>query len=506
MRKVPIDPTSRKAADREAAKAKLTQVAQWLLHNEVTIGALAVAGDLDNLLDLILNGRASTILRRCQLCIRFIDFLNFDNFTKPLTITGQRLFKWLTAMEASKVGANAPLQALAALQWFNSVFELSWSPLSTQVIWVKARAWLNQQAKSPSRAPPFDLGMIRYLEEVVINEKAKFADRVLASRVRIMIGSFLRWDDLMGTLPSSLQWIAASDGSVRGLLGFAPVTKTKPRQWCCSVGSAAPELHNWAPIAVQLIQKSHGDHWDVDSYIGCRPTSNREAFEHAPSQHPLDIIHLRNLLAEAVRPDSTARFDSLEVSNIRLHCVKATMITLAQHLQLDTKTARLQGGWAPPKEENMAEVYLRESHELQLKLQETGLSAWREGTHVSSVRFIPLLTGVHQLEKAESFRESLSDVHDVESGIDDSDTEPVDGLEPPIFNLAIQHATKMLHAIDDSVSEVPGLHIECKRSTKMDIHIPIDVYVFERDKEDAYSSHAELCPTAPLAHATVCKS
>ncbi len=89
-----------------------------------------------------------------------------------------------------------------------------------------------------SRAPAFEVEFVSWLEHMVVNGadyNMSEQDRLTLGRLRICIGASLRHDDLKRTATSTCSFLMENESVViRGLIGCAVRTKTKPRHWVCS--------------------------------------------------------------------------------------------------------------------------------------------------------------------------------------------------------------------------------------------------------------------------------
>ena len=243
--------------------------------------------------------------------------------------------------------------------------------------------------KAPPRNPaPFlDVGMLRYLEKVILDTKKPLVYRITSGKLRLCAQASIRHDDLNNTPLHNTEWCRLRGSrAVVGLRAKASKTKTGPRPW------VATHFHRdhdeWLPCLVKLILDCHGDMWKTRSFfapgfVGDQSPSN------FPSSLENDALIIKRMLKEDLEKGIQTPLNSSEVERFRWHGSKSSMPTFMGHLGIKAKVIRFQGAWSK-KEDSMVDTYLREAQVIVLRGQVAVMEKLRSGEEVGSLEGFPL--------------------------------------------------------------------------------------------------------------------
>ena len=94
--------------------------------------------------------------------------------------------------------------------------------------------------------------------------------------------------------------------------------------------------------------------------------------------------------SETLGSKDPRKFSPQEVIEFRCHGSKATLTSLATHLEIDRRWIRHQGAWKGDREDLMPDNYLRDTQRLSLRLQEKCMAHLREGGDMMELQTCPV--------------------------------------------------------------------------------------------------------------------
>ena len=183
-----------------------------------------------------------------------------------------------------------------------------------------------------------------------------------------------------------------NDQSIRGLITRSAETKTFPRHWIASRLAVVEANDGWLEATVDLLKQAHGPNFSTDDHLGKRALADRTGWDKGPPDSCSDTCHVRYLMAEFSdrnRDNPEVAFTHKEIGDFLLHGAKATLTSLAVQKHLANKAIREQGGWKGKSEEQMPDVYRRESMLQALELQEYVFMYLRSGGTLDYARTVP---------------------------------------------------------------------------------------------------------------------
>jgi hypothetical protein len=94
--------------------------------------------------------------------------------------------------------------------------------------------------------------------------------------------------------------------------------------------------------------------------------------------------------SETLGSKDPRKFSPQEVIEFRRHGSKATLTSLATHLEIDRRWIRHQGAWKGDREDLMPDNYLRDTQRPSLRLQEKCMAHLREGGDMMELQTCPV--------------------------------------------------------------------------------------------------------------------
>ena len=371
-----------KKAEKDEAVSRALRVVQFLEEHKVLLQVRDLAPQDGELSVLLRPRRPGTMLRHCRMFERFVSFVLSDpeSIPLPLEINANLVLRWINHLIDHKVGAYTPSAALGCLRFFAELLGFV-SGAGNRAILNRVMEHRDEVHITPSQASPFGVDVLKWLEEMVLDENQLLADRAVCGRWRLMAQASVRHDDLRRTPVGRCRWIISKDGSLRGLWAQAKETKTFARSWICSTGSVTKTDHkDWLPVLMKMIHLSHGPKLMEDDHFGKRAYPDRSGFDVGPIDGQADTLHVRFLMLQENQKRMECgvpeRFTFNDIQKIRHHGAKCTFTSCAQYLQhkgfknVSKAAVRNQGGWRAKGEDSMPDRYLRAKQLMSLELQE----------------------------------------------------------------------------------------------------------------------------------------
>eukprot|EP00435_Cladocopium_sp_Y103_P072453 s30_g40.t1 len=327
--------------------------------------------------------RASTGLRYIRVLKGLMSWVEeFDPLPTASNVQALERLKVVEYVEyliQKGVGYHTPQTLLYALDYFGKAF--GFDPTGT--VWNRAKRLAVKYAKSKpaltNRAALFSKQTLIALEKMLLNEDFPTVERITAGKLRLCVQAAIRWDDLVHTPLSSLEWIRRrGESAIIGIRAKTTQGKTKARPWVASLMAVDPSNDGWLPCLVKLLVKAHGSSWTTDDHTGKEITRSGVWFTSKPARLGADVIAIKQGLGFYRDEGGDTGMSQKEMELLRWHGAKATFATLMQHLHLDPKTVRLAGDWSS-RDESMPETYLREAQLLVIGGQEACLTYLRAG-------------------------------------------------------------------------------------------------------------------------------
>ena len=338
-----------------------------------------------------------------------------DMFGSQL-IQPSEIFDWTEDMIKSELGKNSPMRALQCLGYYggllgiDELINLSRLPAANSL----AKSYKDANFKPPERAEIYPVKLVDTMESVVCDPNEDPFDRLVCGRLRMCVGSSTRHDDQKNTAPNTLECILDESRLLRGVRGYASITKTRSRHWVVSAKSVSGNNPKWLQETLKLLKKAHSDRWSLDDHLGKACNTRTTQWLNKPPSHYSDTMHIRRILG-----DKGYSIDQLR--SFRWHGAKNFMVTIAQVLNLPDRTILQQGGWAESGK-SMLETYDREKTFKALKLQEQCIQhLWSED---GSVPLVVKVSEFQEVSPAEAKApEGATEQSDSES---DSDSDSSD--------------------------------------------------------------------------------
>eukprot|EP00435_Cladocopium_sp_Y103_P044368 s1234_g12.t1 len=354
------------------------------IHMDITRYVRTSKGiDKDKFLLHTAPNRASTGLRYVRVMKGLMTWVeSFDPIhpsEHPSPLECLRLVEYMELLMQKGVGYNTPQTLLFAIDFFSKAF--GFNPTGQE--WNRSKRLAMRYKKSKpglaSRAPLFGKETLRALELIVLDCFAPIPNRVAAGKLRLCCQAAIRYDDLLHTPLSSLEWVRRKGGTtVVAVRAKSTQGKNKARPWIASLMGTCQENDKWLCTLLGLVLSSHGSSWSSDDHFGKEPSRDMEGFTRKPSRLESDVATAKEALRAFKKGGGDPGMDDREVDLLRWHGGKATLTSLMQHLELDPKMIRLAGDWAA-KEDAMPDTYLREAQLMVLRGQESCLAYLRSG-------------------------------------------------------------------------------------------------------------------------------
>eukprot|EP00435_Cladocopium_sp_Y103_P018643 s2629_g4.t1 len=327
--------------------------------------------------------RASTGLRYVRVMKGIVEWIEtFDPLPKDEKATPLerlRLVEYVELLIQKGVGFNTPQTLLFALDFFSKAFGFD----PTGIEWNRAKRLAVKYKKSKpglaNRAPLFGKTTLAALEQIVLDDLAILPHRIAAGKLRLCCQASIRYDDLVHTPLSNLEWVRRRGGTkVVGVRAKTTQGKNKARPWVASLMATCPSRDRWLTELMSLVMQVHGSCWASDDHFGKDTTRDGLGFTQRPARLESDVCVVKDALKAFGRSGGDPGLSGQELELLRWHGGKATLTSLMQHLELDPKMIRLAGDWAA-REDTMPDTYLREAQLLVLRGQESCLTYLRAG-------------------------------------------------------------------------------------------------------------------------------
>ena len=339
--------------------------------------------DKDKFLLHTAPNRASTGLRYTRVMKGIMSWVeSFDPIPageRPTPLECLRLVEYIELLMQKGVGFNTPQTLLFAVDFFSKAF--GFNPAGQE--WNRAKRLAMRYKKSKpglaNRAPLFGKETLRSLEEIVLNDLFQTPFRIAAGKLRLCCQASIRYDDLVHTPLSSLEWVRRKGGTtVVAVRAKSTQGKNKARPWIASLMGTRPENDRWLCVLLEMVLDIHGSSWKADDHFGKDVSRDYEGFTRKPARLESDVASVKMALRLYKKDGGEPAMTDREIDLLRWHGGKATLTSLMQHLELDPKMIRLAGDWAA-KEDAMPDTYLREAQLMVLRGQESCLSYLRSG-------------------------------------------------------------------------------------------------------------------------------
>ena len=297
----------------------------------------------------------------------------------PAPLECLRLVEYMELLMQKGVGFNTPQTLLFAIDYFSKAF--GFNPTGND--WNRSKRLAMRYKKSKPglarRAPLFGKETLKALEDIVMNDLFQTPLRVAAGKLRLCCQASIRYDDLLHTPLSSLEWVRRKGGTtVVAVRAKSTQGKNKARPWIASLMGTCPENDTWLCTLLEIVLEIHGSTWKVDDHFGKDTSRDGEGFIRKPPRLENDVSVVKTALKTYEKDGGSTGMADREIDLLRWHGGKATLTSLMQHLELDPKMIRLAGDWAA-KEDTMPDTYLREAQLMVLKGQEACLAYLRSG-------------------------------------------------------------------------------------------------------------------------------
>eukprot|EP00435_Cladocopium_sp_Y103_P019421 s1582_g4.t1 len=245
----------------------------------------------------------------------------------------------------------------------------------------------------PKRAPGFMKATLMALEAIVLDKRVNAPQRVAAGKLRLCVQASICYNDLLNTPLGCCEWVRRpGQPGVVGLRARSKRGKTGPRLWVASLRGVSPEGDGWLEELMTLMLEAHGPRWEDHDHTGKLPAPDEVHFTASPSRLEVDVGLVKQALGNLKGEGRPIGLSPLGLGALRWHGAKATMAALMQHLHLPPRVVRFQGSWHS-KEDNMADLYVRESQVIILEAQEKCLSYLRKGGDLQTLIGSPLGDG-----------------------------------------------------------------------------------------------------------------
>ena len=202
--------------------------------------------DKDKFLLHTAPNRASTGLRYSRVMKGIMSWVEtFDpipSSENPSPLERLRLVEYTELLMQRGVGFNTPQTLLFAIGYFSKAF--GFNPAGPE--WSRAKRLAMRYKKSKpglaNRAPLFGKETLKALEEIVLNDLFPTTLRISAGKLRLCCQASIRYDDLVHTPLSSLEWVRRKGGTtVVAVRAKSTQGKNKARPWIASLMGACQE-------------------------------------------------------------------------------------------------------------------------------------------------------------------------------------------------------------------------------------------------------------------------
>ncbi len=290
-----------------------------------------------------------------------------------------RVVEYVENVVQNGMGRYTPSSFLFALDYFSKAF--GFDPTGAQ--WRRSKMLAARYSKAKpgmaDRAPQFSKETLLALEQLVLDDLAPTPERVAAGKLRLCCQASVRYDDLLHTPLSALEWVRRKgEVAIVGVRARTTQGKVRARPWVASFMGASDLFDKWLSTLIKLVVSSHGRRWGADDHFGKEVNRAGDGFTAKPARMEPDVIAVKSGLSRLLEQGENVGLSKVQISMLRWHGAKSTFTSLMQHLQLDPRMIRLAGDWSS-REDAMPDVYLREAQLLCLKGQEKCLYHLRLG-------------------------------------------------------------------------------------------------------------------------------
>ena len=290
-----------------------------------------------------------------------------------------RVVEYVESVVQSGMGRYTPSSFLFALDYFSKAF--GFDPTGAQ--WRRSKMLAARYSKAKpgmaDRAPQFSKETLLALEQLVLDEVVPLPERIAAGKLRLCCQASIRYDDLLHTPLSSLEWVRRKgEVAIVGVRARSTQGKVRARPWVASFMGASDLFDKWLNTLIGLVVNSHGRRWGADDHFGKEVNRAGDGFTAKPARMEPDVIAVKSGLSHLLAQGENVGLSKVQISMLRWHGAKSTFTSLMQHLELDPRMIRLAGDWSS-REDAMPDVYLREAQLLCLKGQEKCLYHLRLG-------------------------------------------------------------------------------------------------------------------------------
>ena len=342
---------------------------------------------------------AGTGLRYARLLKRYVDAYqeHGDPEKAPQDLFSEGFMqKFILQLISDGSGFRTPQSLVYAIEHFGGVFGFETpGPRHARI-----RKMANDySAKAPERnpAPLFEVGMLEYLEGVVLDSGRDLQTRVACGKLRVCIQASVRHSDLGGTSMSAVEWCRpVGRTEILGLRAKAAYTKSGPRPWAAAWVAVSASNDQWLFVWVDLLIKMHnlasgfqGDEgWKKHDFVGCA-SDGMGGFRTCPPLITEDTLVVKKCLMDDLERGRDVPLDEAAIRKLRWHSCKNTIPSYMVHFGITPRTVRYQGAWKKASQA-MSDLYLRESQSIVLKAQWRVMDQIRRGAAVQSLTGVTL--------------------------------------------------------------------------------------------------------------------
>eukprot|EP00434_Breviolum_minutum_P028493 symbB.v1.2.025208.t1/scaffold2437.1/size79084/5 len=212
-----------------------------------------------------------------------------------------RTVEYLEHIVQKGIGRYTPSSFLFALDYFSKAF--GFDPTGAQ--WRRAKMLASRYTKaSPEltdRAPQFSKETLLALERLVLDDLASAPERIAAGKLRLCCQASVRYDDLLHTPLSSLEWVRRKgEIAIVGVRARSTQGKVRARPWVASFMGADEKNDKWLSSLVTLLVSSHGRRWSSDDHLGKEVNRAGDGFTSKPARMETDVMAVKSGLMRLV--------------------------------------------------------------------------------------------------------------------------------------------------------------------------------------------------------------
>jgi hypothetical protein len=348
---------------------------------------------------LLRPNRVGTASNYCRLIERLFEYSDSHPNSRDCNLIFNSSFikGWLEHLIDHKVGRYTPSSSLTSIRYFAALLEF---PVTGDTVLLrnKCSQYKDEKSVETQRAKGYSKKFLSWLELMVLGSMGfTKPDQLVCGRIRLSAQASIRNDDLRRTPSGRIEWVydplEGEHREYRGILTRAQHTKTLPRHWACSRLGVTEQGDGWLEATVGLLAMAHGDGFATDDHLGKMALPSRHGWAQSPPDGPSDTCYIRRLMlefSETLGSKDPRKFSPQEVIEFRCHGSKATLTSLATHLEIDRRWIRHQGAWKGDREDLMPDNYLRDTQRLSLRLQEKCMAHLREGGDMMELQTCPV--------------------------------------------------------------------------------------------------------------------